>query len=187
MNQQEKHEPHLDIQYAPDGTELGTPVEDDPRLGRLVKVSHTRPDTLWVIGQVWRWSYGYERFSVQTVQPPHTGFDVEVDEVTFVEQGEQASMTERGEVYIPHYDIKLNAELGQPLENDPRVGRRVTLESYPGYTWEIKQVWRWPADWETFALECIEYPDAGFDVPAHTCKFVGGEKNAACDTSTKQH
>jgi hypothetical protein len=62
--------------------------------------------------------------------------------------------------------------MGQQLVNDPRLGQHVTLHLYPGYTWEVTNAWRWTNGQETLAIDCVQYPDAGFDVPATMCTFL---------------
>lgn len=83
--------------------------------------------------------------------------------------------SEQYDVHIPRHDH--HDGNGQPVVNDPRIGQTVTLPVlYPGYTWTITGVQRWPDGCEQYAVQCVQYPDARYDVPDTVVHVCGGER-----------
>jgi hypothetical protein len=79
--------------------------------------------------------------------------------------------SEQYDVHIPRHDY--HDGNGQPVVNDPRIGRIVMLPVlYPGYTWTITSVMCWSDGCELFGVQCREYPAASFDAPMTVCSFV---------------
>jgi hypothetical protein len=85
---------------------------------------------------------------------------------------------------IPRHDGA--SQQGKAVANDPRLGRTVKLLEYPQYTFTVTNVWHWNDGLETLAIDCVQYPTIGFDVPVTAIAFVE-QKNAACATNTEQH
>lgn len=74
------------------------------------------------------------------------------------------STGETYDIYIAQHDY--HDGCGESVVDDPRIGQTVTLPVlYPGYTWTITDVVRWPDGCEQFGVQCVEYPDARYDVP----------------------
>jgi hypothetical protein len=77
----------------------------------------------------------------------------------------------RNEPFVPKYDPITGCEHGQPITDDPRLGRLVKTQLHPHHTFRVKEVRRWSDGAERFTVVPVNGSDEQYG-PATMFTFI---------------